>query len=118
MTPDFTQTYADLRALMLRASEGADVVVAKDETGAFELRTPTVDPKTGQPGWVGMIAAKKAYVSFHLPPLYERPALADALSPELAKRRQGKTCFNLKKPAPELYAELEQLTRHAAGAIG
>jgi len=73
---------------MLRASEGADVIVVKDETGELVLRTPTVDPKTKEPGWFGMVPAKKAYVSCHLP-LYA---------------------------APELYDELEALTRRAARA--
>ena len=114
MNPDFAAAYADLRALMLRASEGSGVTVAKDETGDLVLRTLAVDPKTKQPGWFGTVTAKKAYVAFHLMPLYDRPELADALSPELAKRRQGKTCFNFKRPDPTLFAELEQLTRRAA----
>lgn len=117
MTPDFASTCADLRDLMLRASEGADVVVETDETGALVLRTPRVDPKTKQPGWFGTVTAKKAYVAFHLPPLYDAPELLDGLSAELTKRRQGKTCFNFKKPAPELYPELEALARQVAGRL-
>jgi hypothetical protein len=47
-------------------------------------------------------------------PLYGRPELADGMSPALTKRRQGKTCFNFKRPDPILFAELEALTRRAA----
>lgn len=117
MSPEFAAAYADLRALMLRASEGAGVTVAKDETGDLTLRTIALDPKTGEPGWFGTVTAKRAYVAFHLMPLYTAPELAEGLSPELAKRRQGKTCFNFKRPDPALFAELEQLTRRAAAAL-
>ena len=56
----------------------------------------------------------KAYVSFHLMPLYMNPSLTGEISAGLRKRMQGKTCFNFKAdPAPELLAELERLT--AAG---
>jgi hypothetical protein len=52
----------------------------------------------------------KAYVSFHLMPLYMSP-LGGSISPALKKRMQGKTCFHFTtEPAQELIAELQQLT--------
>ena len=53
----------------------------------------------------------KAYVSFHLMPLYMTPELTGTISPELKKRMQGKTCFNVKAdPEPALAKELKTLT--------
>jgi hypothetical protein len=62
----------------------------------------------------GSVRLGKAYVSFHLMPLYMCPVLATRISPALKKRMQGKTCFNFKTdPEPELIASLTQLTEAA-----
>ena len=64
--------------------------------------------------WFGSVRLGKAYVSFHLMPLYMNPPLARSISPALKKRMQGKTCFNFKNiPIPELLEELKQLTAAA-----
>ena len=53
--------------------------------------------------YFGSVRAGKAYVSFHLMPLYMCPALKGGMSPALRKRMQGKTCFNFKTgPEPRL----------------
>ena len=52
----------------------------------------------------------KSYVSFYLMPIYASPDLAAAISPELAKRRQGKACFNFTKVDETLLAQLDALT--------
>jgi hypothetical protein len=61
--------------------------------------------------WFAEVRLGKAYVSFHLMPLYMNPALTSTISPALKKRMQGKTCFNFKNPpdAGQL-AELNRLT--------
>lgn len=52
----------------------------------------------------------KRYVSYYLMPLY-LPDGGDAeLSLELAKRRQGKTCFNFTRVDVDLFAEIAELT--------
>jgi hypothetical protein len=43
-------------------------------------------------------------------PIYVSPELAATISPELAKRRQGKACFNFTKIDEVLFAQLEALT--------
>jgi len=59
----------------------------------------------------GSVRLGKAYVSFHLMPLYMCPVLIESLSPALRKRMQGKTCFNFKtEPEPELVTGLMRLT--------
>ena len=72
-------------------------------------RSPSPFPQhKGHPLEFGAVKVGKAYVSFHLMPLYMVPV---TISPELKKRMQGKSCFNFKQdPGPEALAELKQLT--------
>jgi hypothetical protein len=44
-------------------------------------------------------------------PVYVRPALLAALSPELKKRMQGKSCFNFSAIDKPLFKELSALTK-------
>jgi hypothetical protein len=46
-------------------------------------------------------------------PVYVFPELLSAISPDLGRRMQGKSCFNFKAVDQALFHELEQLT--AAG---
>lgn len=62
----------------------------------------------------GSAQIKKNYVSFYLMPVYMYPELLSDISPELKKHMQGKSCFNFKKVEPELFQELEALTRKGA----
>lgn len=109
MVEGFDSVFARLRGVMLEAAPA--MTVAKDAAGSLELRTPALDPKTGQPGWFGTVTIKKTYVAYHLMPLYERPQLAEDLSPALSKRRQGKTCFNFARTDELLFDEIARLTR-------
>jgi hypothetical protein len=59
----------------------------------------------------GAVQLKKAYVSFHLMPVYLQPALLAAVSPALKARMQGKSCFNFAVVEPALLEELGALTR-------
>ena len=82
-------------------------------------RTPSPFPQhKGQPMYFGAVRLGKAYVSFHLMPLYMDEALTATISPALKKRMQGKTCFNFKTPPdPELLAELKRLTKTGFNAF-
>ncbi len=59
----------------------------------------------------GSAQIKKNYVSFYLMPVYMYPELLKDISPELKKHMQGKSCFNFKKVEPDLFRELDDLTR-------
>jgi len=64
--------------------------------------------------YFGSVRLGKAYVSFHLMPLYMSPPLLKTIPPALKKRMQGKTCFNFKTaPEPDLVAGLTRLTEAA-----
>lgn len=66
----------------------------------------------GRGMYFGSVRLGKAYVSFHLMPLYMNPALSKTISPSLKKRMQGKTCFNFKSdPDPKILSELRRLTQ-------
>ena len=67
--------------------------------------------KNGKPLFFGAVQIKKNYVSYHLMPVYVKPALLDNVSPELLKRMQGKSCFNFKTIDRALFRELRQLTK-------
>lgn len=116
---DYDPVYARLREIMLAAAE--DLPVTRDGPGELVVRTHAIDPKTREPGWFGMVAIKKSYVSYHLIPLYDHPALAADLGAALEKRRQGKTCFNFKATDAGAFDELACLTRavrQVLGAVG
>ncbi len=61
--------------------------------------------------YFGSVRLGKAYVSFHLMPLYFNEKLTGLVSPELKKRMQGKTCFNFQAVDEKLFGELGELTR-------
>ena len=58
----------------------------------------------------GGVNIGKRYVSYHLMCVYMRPDLLEAMSPQLRKRMQGKSCFNFTKVDEELFDELSAIT--------
>lgn len=113
---EFPLVHERLRRIMLDAAPGA--VIAADRPGDLVLHTREIDPKTRRPVWFGAVSIKANYVAYHLFPLYSTPELGQDMSTGLARRRQGKSCFNFSKDEPELFAELADLTRRAAGRDG
>jgi len=65
----------------------------------------------------GAVMWGKAYVSYHLMPLYIWPELKKRISPELMRRMQGKACFNFRDHDPRLLSELGDLTESALAAL-
>ena len=76
----------------------------------LETKAPTYK---GKPLFFGAVISGRAYVSFHLMPLYWDQSLRKKVSPELKKRMQGLSCFNFTGPDPALFRELGKLA--AAG---
>lgn len=113
MSGDLDAVARTLTALMLRAAPGMTVKAAG--TRGVHLLAGWDNPlKPGQPMWFGGVQTMKTYVSVHLMPVYSHPSLAATIPPALRKRMQGKSCFNFKVDDPDLFAELETLTRAAA----
>lgn len=111
MSDEFSKIFAQLRDTMLKAAPG--MVVTDDTPTNFTLKTPWIETRTKQPAWFGWIAITKSYVAYHLMPLYSLAALNDVVPASLEKRRQGKTCFNLKKADKALFEDMRLLTEAA-----
>jgi hypothetical protein len=86
------------------------LAVQTDKPGAYYLETKT-EIRKGQRFQFGGVKIGKAYVSFHLMPIYMNPNLQATISPELKKRMQGKSCFNFTAIDPGHVAELTKLTK-------
>jgi len=64
-----------------------------------------------QPTYFAGAAVRKAYVSYHLMPVYCFPDLLRGISPALRRRMQGKSCFNFRRVDATLFRELQALTQ-------
>ena len=109
---DFAAVFAKLKPVL--AKHAKRLTVKADTAKEYTLVTKSPSPfpqHKGQPLFFGSLRVGKAYVSFHLLPLYMCPELAKSVTPALKKRMQGKACFNFKTdPEPELIADLKALT--------
>jgi hypothetical protein len=103
---DFAPVHDRLRELILK--HRGDLVVTKDGPAGMAVEIPGLEGKPW--GYVAGTRVGKSYVSLYLMPIYASPELAATISPELAKRRQGKACFNFSKIDEPLFAELDDLT--------
>jgi hypothetical protein len=86
------------------------LAIQVDKPGEYYLETKTVMRK-GKRFQFGGVKIGKAYVSFHLMPIYMNPKLQAAISPELKKRMQGESCFNFTSVDPNHITELKKLTK-------
>jgi hypothetical protein len=86
------------------------LAIQVDKPGEYYLETKTAMRK-GQHFQFGGVKIGKAYVSFHLMPLYMNPKLQATISSELKKRMQGKSCFNFTSLDQSHIAELKKLTK-------
>lgn len=104
----FAETFARLKAIL--EPYAAKMVVVHDTNTNYYLDTPYV-MKNKQRMFFGAVRLGKAYVSFHLIPVYCCPDLLATISPELMKHMQGKSCFNFKAVDEKLFKELAKLTK-------
>ena len=110
MREEFQPVFDTLKQVLTKYEKRLAVAADKPEYYALEARSFLY---RGKPVFFAAVRAGKAYVSFHLMPLYMNPKLTATVSPALKRRMQGKACFNFKTVDPELVKELKQLT--AAG---
>src|SRR5947209_16190615 len=112
MAADFAAVFAALKPVLAKYTKR--LAVKADTPKEYTLVTKSASPfpqHKKQPLYFGSVRLGKAYVSFHLVPLYMCPELAKDIAPALKKRMQGKACFNFKTdPEPEQMAELKRLT--------
>jgi hypothetical protein len=97
MAAGFATAFTALKPVLAKYAECLSVKTDTPLEYTLETRSPSPFPQhKGQPMFFGSVRVGKAYVSFHLMPLYMCPALQKSISPALHKRMQGKTCFNFK----------------------
>jgi hypothetical protein len=112
MAADFAAVFAALKPVFAKCAHR--LAVKADTPIEYTLVTKSASPfpqHKGEPMYFGSVRLGKAYVSFHLMPIYMCPALMESIPPALKLRMQGKTCFNFKtEPEPELIAGLARLT--------
>jgi hypothetical protein len=105
---DFTPTFRSLRTIL--EPYATKMIVVHDTDKNYYLDTPYM-MKNKQRMFFGAVRMGKAYVSFHLMPVYCCPDLLGAISPALKKHMQGKSCFNFKAVDEKLFNELTKLTK-------
>jgi hypothetical protein len=104
---EFDVIFAELHKVLAPYAQKLDV--KKDDEVELYVDTHHIQ-KNKKPLFFGAVQIKKSYVSFHLMPVYMKPELLAALSPELRSRMQGKSCFNFTAVEPMLFKELVALT--------
>ncbi len=109
---DFATVFAKLKAIFKPYAK--KMVVVQDTPSCYYLDTRYI-MKNKKPLCFGAVRLGKNYVSFYLMSVYACPDLLQAMSPELKKRMQGKSCFNFKEVDEKLFKELDKLTK--AGAM-
>ena len=112
MPADFAAVFAALKPVLAKYEKR--MLVKADTPAEYTLLSKTPSPFPQHKGhglFFGSVKLGKAYVSFHLVPLYMDPGLQKLVSPALKKRMQGKACFNFKTdPDADQIAGLKQLT--------
>ena len=107
MSKEFESIFARLRAILQK--HAGTLMVVQDTPACFCVGGG-LHPTHRKPFPIASVQMGKAYVSYHLMPIYCCPQLLDGLSAKLKARKQGKSCFNFKVSDEELFKELEQLT--------
>jgi hypothetical protein len=107
---DFSKTFYALKQIFAPYEDRLHVSADSREKYYLETKSPSYK---GRPLFFGATILGRAYVSFHLMPLYWDPSIAKGISPDLHKRMQGKSCFNFTAPDPALFRELAKLTTRA-----
>jgi len=105
---DFEAVFVHLKAILVPFASRFTVTADTDEL--YSLDTKHLF-KNGKPIFFGAVRRGKAYVSFHLMPVYAQPDLQDGITPGLKKHMQGKSCFNFRAIDEQLFKELAKLTK-------
>jgi hypothetical protein len=109
---DFEAAFEKLKSIL--QPYAGKLVVAADTNENYMLNVDHVMKNKQQLFFAG-VKKEKAYVSFHLMPVYALPELSEKISPELRRRMQGKSCFNFSSPDEKLFKELAKLTKIGFG---
>src|SRR5438876_8199523 len=112
---NFNEVFARLKSIFQPYTTKMDV--ACDTESYYLLNTRHI-MKNKQPLCFGGVRRGKNYVSFYLMSIYSSSEEAKAISPELKKRMQAKSCFNFTKVDERLFQELAKLTKAGVARFG
>ena len=108
MSDGFRAVADALTALLAPYGDRLDVVRESSWGHYLQTKKPA---DNGRRLMFAAVRVGKAYVSYHLMPIYMNEPLKATISPALRKRMQGKACFNFKEmPDAALLEELRTLT--------
>jgi hypothetical protein len=108
---------ADFKAIDARLWKILDPYRGRLESGPVYGVGMLRRPGGGAHDWFAGTRVGKNYVSYYLMPVYGRPELLAGISPELRRRKQGKSCFNFSAVDETLMGELEALTARSFEAF-
>ena len=111
---DFEAVFARLRGVLAKHSAG--LTVTEDSAARYCLEGG-LHPTHKRPMPIAWVQISKAYVSYHLMPIYGFPKLLDNFSKALKARMQGKSCFNFKVVDDALFDEIDRLTAESFAAF-
>lgn len=103
----FPEVFARLKRILVAQTPPLSVATESASDYAVVAK-PSLQYPDGQP--FGVVQVKKAYVSYHLFPVYLFPDLLEGMPEPLRKRMQGKSCFNFTKVDETLLSDLARLT--------
>lgn len=103
---DFPGTFRVLKGLLVPY---ASRLHATQDTDGFYMLDGEYATEFKRTMFFGGVQIRRAYVSFHLMPVYTNPELLGSVSDALKKRMQGRSCFNFIRPERELLVELSAL---------
>jgi hypothetical protein len=112
MPAEFHAVFAELKSILAKHEKRLAIKADTPIEYTVVTQSPSPFPQhKGQPMWFGSVRLGKAYISYHLMPLYMCEELTRQVTPALKKRMQGKTCFNFKAlPDTDLTKDLKDLT--------
>jgi hypothetical protein len=108
---------ADFKAIDARLWKILDPYRGRLESGPVYGVGMLRRPGGGAHDWFAGTRVGKNYVSYYLMPVYGRPELLAGISPELRRRKQGKSCFNFSAVDETLMGELATLTERSFEAF-
>ncbi len=111
---DFDATFTALSKVLRKHSSGMSVKIDAPDHLYVEIAAATPSSKAR---FFGAVQIKKSYVSYHLMPIYEQPALLNGISEGLGKKMQGKSCFNFTAEDQLLFKELDALTKKCEASV-
>ncbi len=114
MSTEFEHIFSRLRAIL---EKHVGKLAVKEDTPTRYCLAGGLHPRHKTPMPVAWVVIGKAYVSYHLMPVYGHPKLLDGFSAKLKSRMQGKSCFNFKVRDEAVFEELERLTAQGFAAF-